>query len=99
MSKLPHCTQPCKNCPYRKDNIEINLHRNIESYINAESFVCHKNNNLQCAGHMIINGSDNGYVALAESQGIDLGLKGQHLIFDNKQDCIKHHKLTDNELD
>lgn len=95
MKKLPHCTHPCKDCPYRKDTQAGWLNSSIEGHINAESFVCHKNHSLQCAGHMIINGSDNAYVALADSQNIDLGLRGQDLIFDNKQDCINHHKLTD----
>lgn len=97
--KLPHCTHPCKDCPYRKDSLEGWLGHRIEELLKAKSFVCHKNNNLQCAGHMIINGIDNDYVRQARIMGIDLGLRGQELVFDNKQDCINHHKLTDNELD
>lgn len=97
--RLPHCTHPCKDCPYRKDTQKGWLSHRIEELLGAKSFVCHKNNNLQCAGHMIINGTDNEYVELANKLQLDLGLRGKELIFDNKQDCINHHKLTDNELD
>ena len=92
MVNLPHQKHPCKDCPYRKDSLKGWLQDSIDGHITASSFVCHKKTDLQCAGHMILNKSQNTYVALAKAIGVDLGLKGQELIFENRQDCIKHHK-------
>lgn len=56
------------------------------------SFTCHKTNKqLQCAGHMIIRGEQNDFVATANAMGIALNLSGQELIFQNESDLISHH--------
>ena len=56
------------------------------------SFTCHKTNKgLQCAGHMIIKGEQNDFVALANGMGIDLDLSGKELVFQNESDLIAHH--------
>jgi hypothetical protein len=56
------------------------------------SFTCHKTNKkLQCAGHMIIKGGENTFVALANRMNIQLDLSGQELIFQNEADLIAHH--------
>ena len=68
------------------------LGNRIEELVESKSFVCHKNNNLQCAGHMILNQDNNEYHKFATITGVDLGLNGQELIFDSKQECINHHK-------
>lgn len=57
----------------------------------AQSFVCHKNTSLQCAGHMIICRHHNEFVRTATRLNVDLGLKGDVLVFDNVQDFIDHH--------
>lgn len=60
--------------------------------MNASSFVCHKDTTKQCAGHMLLLKEDNDYYRTAGAMGIDLGLSGEELVFDSKEDCIKHHK-------
>jgi hypothetical protein len=58
----------------------------------GDSFVCHKNTKLQCAGHMLIKGGANAFVRLARRLRIDLPLKGRHLVFETEQECIAHHE-------
>lgn len=38
------------------------------------------------------NGGNNLFVRFADSLEIDLGLRGDSLIFESKSDMIKHHK-------
>lgn len=57
----------------------------------ADSFVCHKNNDMQCAGHMLINGHDNAFVRLANRLSIPLDLVGREQVFESKEACIEHH--------
>lgn len=60
-------------------------------------FTCHKTlsggqgKRRQCAGHMLISGTDNQFVRLAIATGMDTGLSGRELVFDTKQECIDHH--------
>lgn len=94
MPNLPNCKKPCKNCPFRKDTLKGWLGSDrMESILNQGSFVCHKNNDLQCAGHMIIKKEENDFFRQARQFGIDLGLKGQDLIFEHEEDCINHHSF------
>ena len=91
--KLPHCTKPCGECPFRADSMEGWLGEDrMRGILEQGSFTCHKTNKgLQCAGHMIIRGEQNDFVALANGMGIDLDLSGQELIFQNESDLIAHH--------
>ena len=92
--KIPCVKKPCKECPYRTDSAAGWLGRNrVTEFLGADtdSFVCHKNPSLQCAGHMIIKGNENAFVRFAAANGVDLGLKGHDLIFKSKQACIDHH--------
>ncbi|ERX93914.1 hypothetical protein AM469_006161 [Pseudomonas aeruginosa] len=57
----------------------------------AESFVCHKKTDMQCAGHMLINGQANAFVRLADRLGMQLDLTGREQVFDSRAACIKHH--------
>lgn len=50
------------------------------------------NNRKQCAGFMLLKGEESTFVRLAKVLQIDTGLTGRELVFDNKQDCINHHK-------
>lgn len=91
--RLPYVKQPCKDCPFRKDSKKGWLGEDrMTEIIKAESFVCHKNNELQCAGHMILNQDTNMFVGLASRLGLALELGEKDLVFDSKQDCINHHK-------
>lgn len=91
--RLPYVKQPCKDCPFRKDSLKGWLGKErMADIIKAESFVCHKNNELQCAGHMILNQEDNIFVKTTKACRLSLSLKNKELIFDNKEDCIEHHK-------
>ena len=90
--KLPYMPKPCGNCPFRKDAMRgwLGEERMVE-IIAADSFVCHKKQDLQCAGHMIINGMDNGFVRLAARLREEINLKGKELVFKTKAACIRHH--------
>ena len=90
--KIPCVKKPCKDCPFRKDTLKGWLGRDrAEEIAHAQTFVCHKNTSLQCAGHMILRGYDNGFVRIAAIYKEDLKLKGQELVFDDVQDFIDHH--------
>ena len=93
---LPNVKKPCKDCPFRKDSLEGWLGRDrMTEILDDDTFVCHKTLEgirLQCAGHMLINGNDNGFVRLAGRLGIDLELSGRELVFDTRQACIDHHE-------
>jgi hypothetical protein len=91
--QLPHMKAPCRDCPFRKDSLKGWLgSKRMEGFLRDASFVCHKNTDLQCAGHMLINGSDNAFVQLAARLRIPLKLSGKDLVFDSKAECIKHHR-------
>ncbi len=90
--KIPCVKKPCKDCPFREDSMEGWLgEERAEQIANSGSFVCHKNTDLQCAGHMIMRGQRNEFVRLAARLGVDLKLKGDELVFDDTQDFIDHH--------
>lgn len=94
---LPHKVKPCDSCPFRKDTMQGWLGKGrMEEILNSGSFTCHKTkdtNRLQCAGHMLIKGNENDFVQLANRLRINLNLTGKELIFDTKEDCIKHHTI------
>ena len=58
----------------------------------ADSFVCHKQTSMQCAGHMLVNGEENAFVRLASRLRIALSLSGAEKVFASKVACIEHHK-------
>lgn len=90
--KVPCVKKPCKDCPFREDSMEGWLGKDRAKEIaEAQSFVCHKNTDLQCAGHMIMRGHHNEFVRTAARLNVDLGLKGDVLVFDDVQDFIDHH--------
>lgn len=95
-NKLPYVQKPCKDCPFRKDSMKGWLgEERIAGIINDTSFTCHKTQDpkrLQCAGHMLLREHRNDFVRMAIALRIDLNLQGRELVFDNEQDCIKHHK-------
>lgn len=93
MEKLPHIKKPCRDCPFRKDTRKgwLGADRMAE-ILAADSFVCHKKTSMQCAGHMLINGNDNGFVRLAARLRIMLDLSGKEQVFESKAACIDHHK-------
>jgi len=97
MTKMPHMNKPCKDCPFRTDCMKGWLMRErIEQILGDDSFVCHKNTKMQCAGHMLIKGQDNIYVCLAGRLKIKLKLRGKELIFQTEKACIDHHAFTAN---
>lgn len=90
--KLPHIKQPCRDCPFRKDTLNgwLGAERMTE-ILATDSFVCHKKTDMQCAGHMLMNGPDNAFVRLAGNWGIPLNLTGADLVFASHTECINHH--------
>ena len=90
---------PCAQCPFRKDSMEGWLGGEpMNEILTQPSFVCHKTTNAmlydrrQCAGHMIIKGEENAFVATANKYGVKLDLRGQILVFETEKECIEHHK-------
>lgn len=82
---------PCKDCPFRKDSLDGWLGRKrMEEIMEAGSFVCHKDNSRQCAGHMLLS-PHNLFVRYARIMRMELDLKGRELVFDSPQKCIDHH--------
>lgn len=64
--------------------------------VNSDSFVCHEtisdaNSQKQCAGHMILLKEHNLFYRMAHFYNKDLHLKGEELIFKNREACISHH--------
>ena len=91
-SKLPHTISPCKDCPFRKDSLKSWLGKDrMSEIVHSPSFVCHKRVDLQCSGHMLVNGERNSFVKLAQQLGITLRLNNRHLVFDSIEECIRHH--------
>lgn len=91
-SSFPHMPAPCSDCPFRKDSLKGWLgSQRMADILAAGSFVCHKHNELQCAGHMIIKGEDNLFIKAAQILDVNLNLKGQRLVFKLQDDCIWHH--------
>ena len=48
--------------------------------LEADSFVCNKKTDMQCAGHMLLNGDRNAFVRLASRVRIALHLNGAEQI-------------------
>lgn len=91
--KLPHIKTPCRDCPFRKDALKGWLgEQRVAELLAADSFVCHKRTDMQCAGHMLINGKDNAFVRVASVLNIALDLSGREQVFASKAACIEHHK-------
>lgn len=91
--KLPNMKAPCQDCPFLKDSLPGWLGGDRAAEIlAADSFVCHKKTDMQCAGHMLINGDENAFVMLARRLRIALNLSGTEKVFANKAACIEHHK-------
>jgi hypothetical protein len=91
--KLPHMKSPCPDCPMAKDCLKGWLgSERMEEILTAGTFVCHKRNDLQCAGHMLMRGEDNEFVELAGRFKMELPLTGQERVFDTMAECIKHHR-------
>lgn len=98
MDKLPIIQTPCKDYPFRKDSLKGWLGKErMTEILESDSFVCHKTTQStleerkQCSGFMIIQKDRSTAVRISKVLKIYLKLKGQDLIFENKQDCIKHH--------
>ena len=92
MKKLPCTTKPCKDCPFRKDSLKGWLGAaRARKIAQADSFVCHKNTDLQCSGHMLLMGDRNSFMRFAMILGHRLNLKGRDLVFDGVSSFINHH--------
>lgn len=84
---------PCQDCPFRKDTLKgwLGAERMAE-ILAADSFVCHKKIDMQCAGHMLINGQNNAFVRLAARLRLPLNVGGADKVFASAAACIEHHK-------
>lgn len=81
-----------RDCPFRKGSLQGWLGKDrATEVLAADSFVCHKKTDMQCNGHILINGQDNAFVRLAGQLRIALDLTGSEKVFASKKACIKHH--------
>lgn len=93
MHSLPNVKAPCRDCPFRKDSLKGWLGEDrMREILASGSFVCHKKQHLQCAGHMLIKGERNNFVQMANRLGLELDLSGRELIFATEKACVEHHK-------
>ena len=84
---------PCRDCPFRTDTTNGWLGEDRAAEIlAADSFVCHKKTDMQCAGHMLVNGKANAFVRVAAALGISLDISGRDQVFASQSACIQHHK-------
>ena len=89
---LPHMKRPCENCPFTTYSMEGWLGKaRMEEILASPTFVCHKRNDLQCAGHMIIKGDENDFVQLAGRLNMPLKLTRLEFVFETMQQCVEHH--------
>ena len=93
LKDIPCQIKPCKNCPFRKDCLKGWLGEDrAEEICKAESFSCHKDNSLQCAGHLLLMRENNLFYRFILFFGIEPGFKGADIVFDTHEEMIKHHK-------
>ena len=91
-TKLPHMKAPCRDCPMTKQCPPGWLgSKRMSEILQQGSFVCHKRTDLQCAGHMLLQGQDNDFVALARRLDMLLDLRDRARVFDTAAECIAHH--------
>lgn len=85
----------CGNCPFKKDTMKGWLGRSrAKEIVEAESFVCHKNTDIQCVGHIMVAKGRNIFRRLLEMEPElikDLKDKNEKLVFNNPQKFIEHH--------
>lgn len=92
-SDLPYKKAPCNACPMTKGCMKGWLGSSrIAEILSGDTFVCHKDTGMQCAGHMIIRGQQNGFVRLASSLSLPLPLSGHKNVFSTERECIEHHR-------
>ncbi|AWL03098.1 DUF6283 family protein [Massilia oculi] len=84
---------PCQDCPFRKDTLKgwLGAER-MSDILSADSFVCRKKTDKQCAGRMLINRPDNAFVRLAARLRLTLHLAGADKVFTSKAAYIEHHQ-------
>ena len=94
---LPFAKAPCGQCPFRTDCLKGWLGEARAAEIaEADSFTCHKNKDLQCAGHMVVS-KRNIFIILAEIFFKDkIVIKNSKILFKNEKDFINHHKNQNN---
>lgn len=93
--QVPCRRTPCANCPFRKDCLKGWLgERRAQEIANSDSFVCHKNTQLQCAGHMILLENGNTFWRMMQIFNIQIifDQEKRSLIFDTVKEFINHHK-------
>ena len=54
---------------------------------------------LQCAGHMMLKGSESQFVRFVERHGINITLNGRESVFESIADCLRFYakNINDNE--
>ena len=94
ITDLPYAKAPCGNCPFRKSSLKGWLgEERAKEIAESDSFVCHKNTSLQCAGHMVVCKNNNTFVQLAERMfKEEIPIKNKEVLFEDRESFIHHHK-------
>lgn len=98
MKKIPMVKKPCSNCPFKKDTLKGWLGADrAEEIANAHGFTCHKTGETgsgprkQCAGFMILKQEESAFYRILNHAARQFLIEQNNVIFDNKEDFIKHH--------
>ncbi len=93
METLPNMKAPRQDCPFRKDTLKGWLGaKRMSEILAADSLVCHKKTDKQCAGHMLINGQRNAFFRVATRLRLPLNLGGANKVFASTAACIGYHE-------
>ena len=92
MIDLPYQKSPCSNCPFKKDTLQGWLGEDRATEIaKSDRFVCHKRNDLQCAGHMVVI-PDNLFIGMAKLFRFEINILNQDKLFSTPEEFIENHK-------
>lgn len=90
--KRTHCSEPCPSCPYRTDADKKAYTREEIAFENSQvSMGCRREQNAECAGHMLMNGNKNFYVRILQRIEPDYELSGRELIFKDAKSLLAHY--------
>ena len=86
-------SKPCSECPFRKNCTPgwLGAER-VAGILDSENFTCHKTEDLQCAGHILVspdrNMANREWLAFT---GKPLPVRGRDLVFESGEAMKEHH--------
>src|SRR5690606_17867909 len=92
VKSLPYMKAPCGNCPFRKDVMKGWLGADrAREIVECDNFVCHKKNQMQCAGHMHVARTNIFVTLVINLYKIVPPIKNVGVLFESSEDFINHH--------